>query len=71
MLLIQCALESLELGECFEYLKRYHKSLLKFPRSIQSQKVHKKSEKSQKFRKLNLNVKSKCCKKWTGGCLKS
>ena len=71
MFTIQCALESLELGKSFEYLERYHQSLKKVSGAIQSQKVHEKSEKSQKFRMLNLNVKSKCCEKWGGGCLKS
>ena len=56
---IQCALDSPRLVEYFKCLERYHTTLTKFSRATQSQKVHEKSGKSQKFRMLILDVQTK------------
>ena len=63
MVLIQCALESPELGKHFKYLERCHTLLRKFSGATQSQKIHEKSDESQEFRMLILNFKTKFCGK--------
>ena len=64
MLLIQCALESPELGKYFKCLERYHTTLTKFSRATQSQKVDEKRAESRKFPILILSVQSKILSKW-------